>query len=200
VSNPAHAQSARPSEGRSIPLGYAERPFHLELMTGVATAVGLLGVRGEVNLGDPISLGLGVGTNAHGALWEAHARWRIVHGVRHSRAYHALTLEGAFSRARYAGVDFEPSFGLGESCDKVDPRSDCYDPPVVPQTVNWGQAELGWEEMFPTGITFRISAGLAHQIGSYHWQCSSLDVQLPCARDLPAETLFVFSLALGYAF
>ncbi len=201
-SQSAHAQSAAPFEARAIAPGYADRLFHVEAMTGIATAVGLLGVRGEINLGNPISLGLGVGANAHGPLWEAHARWRIIHGVNHrTKTFHALTFEGSFSRARYAGIDASFDAGLGEGCDKLNPNDGCYAPPITPQLVSWGQGELGWEAVFPSGFTLRLASGIAHQIGSYQWQCTVLGAAASCGtQQLPSESLFVFSVGLGYAF
>ncbi len=190
------AQSAAPREVAPALPGYGERPFHLEVVTGVATAVGLLGVRGEFNLGEPLSLGVGGGTNGVGPDWEVHARWRIIHGVHREKLYSALTLEAAFARARYEGFDLD----LGLDCDNLDPNGGCYSPPVVPQTVNWGQAELGWEMMARSGFTLRASSGFARELGSYRWQCKALDELVPCGAGRPSDTLFVFSLALGYAF
>ena len=181
------------------PLSYRERPLHLEVLTGIATSVGLFGVRGEYNLGDAFALGAGIGTNGIGPEWEAHARWRILRNVHRNTLYSALTLEGAFARGKYAG-SFDLDLGIAE-CDQLDPNGGCYKPPISPQTVNWGQVELGWEAMFRSHVTLRLAAGLAHQIGTYHWRCNALGDSVSCGtRALPSEELFVFSFALGYAF
>ncbi len=194
----ARAQSAAPVEESPRALGYATRPFHLEFLSGIATPVGVLGVRAEGNIGDLLALGAGIGANGFGPEWEAHARVRILHGVHRHKLYSALTLEGAFARGKYGGFNFDPEF---DECDRLNPHDGCYEPPVVPQTVNWGQVELGWEAMFPSGFTLRLASGWARQIGSYHWQCTVLGAPAPCGADsLPSESLFVFSFALGYAF
>ena len=165
--------------------GYHTRPVHLELLFGADTRVGELGVSLEYNLGNPLALGVGVGTNSLGAAWAAHARarpiwWQTANG----NFFHALTIEGSVSRAGYnSGID------LSALCD-------CTPTGVVAQTVYWAQGEVGWEGMLGNGFSFRASSGLASAIGSRHWQCLPED---PTCHPPPRQ-LYVQTFALGVAF
>lgn len=194
------APKLAPPESRAPAAGYAARPFHLELIAGVATTVGLLGVAGDIDLGNALSLGGGIGTNILGRDYEAHVRVRPLYKLSADRAFFsALTLEAAFASSLNSNTnsDLLP-FG---DCNSLDINSSCYDPPVVPERVYWAQAELGWEVMFASGVTLRLATGFAQEIRSPNWHCRGYDSNsaLPC-HSLPARLVFVQAFAVGYAF
>jgi hypothetical protein len=183
---PEH-RSVAPAARREA--GYRDHPFHFELIFGGDTRVGELGMAFEYALGDALSLGVGVGSNGYGAEWAANARlrpiwWRTPTGS----FFQALTLEGSVSRATQTSGEVN----LGPGCEE-----ECTDTNVVPQTVYWSQAELGWEGMIRNGFSFRASSGIANAIGSRVWRCES-----PTAAycNVPARQYFVQTFALGVAF
>ena len=183
---PEH-RSVAPAARRAA--GYRDHPFHFELIFGGDTRVGELGIALEYALGDALSLGAGVGTNGFGAEWAANARlrpiwWRTPTGS----FFQALTLEGSVSRATQTSGEVN----LGPGCEE-----ECTDTNVVPQTVYWSQAEVGWEGMIRNGFSFRASSGIANAIGSRVWRCES-----PTATycNVPARQYFVQTFALGVAF
>lgn len=165
------------------PAGYRDHPLHLEWIFGADTRVGEFGFSAEYALGDPLSIGVGVGVNDQGPEWSAHARLRPIWARTPGGAFfQALTVEGALSTAMQGnGIDI------------------CFDEcraGVVPQTVYWGQAELGWEGMLRGGFTIRVSSGIANALGSRRWQCD--DGTSSC--NTPSRQLYVQTFALGYAF
>jgi hypothetical protein len=175
--------------------GYGNRPFHLELVTGVATKVGVLGLAGEYDLGNPLSVGAGIGSNILGTDWEIHARVRPVYSLTPNGSFFsALTVEGAFARS----VNTNTNLDIGFTCNDDD-NGECADPSALPQTVYWAQAELGWEGMFRNGLTLRVATGAARELGSPTWQCKLSGQIVPCT-SLPDRTLFVQTFAVGYAF
>jgi len=190
-STPARAQGGIPHETSPNSPGYATRPFHLELETGTASPVGVLGVRAEFSIGDPLALGAGIGTNGLGPEWELHARWRVVYGVNHKRHfYDAFTIEGAFTRSRFGG---SPDISLDGGC------GDCDEPKVVAQEQSFAQAELGWEGMSAARVTLRAALGAARRLGTAAWRCESGIRPVPCGAT-PGTLLPVIAFAAGYAF
>jgi len=166
--------------------GYRDHPFKYDLIFGADTRVGEFGMSFEYAPGDPLSLGVGVGSNGYGPEWSANARLRPVWSRTPSGSFfQALTVEGSVSSATLnSGFEW---YG----CD------DCPDTRIIPQTVYWGQGELGWEGMLRNGFTFRASSGFANAIGSRKWQCESAEA-VHC--DAPPRQFYVQTFALGVAF
>jgi len=192
---PRRPELAEP-QSREPRAGYGQRPLHLELVTGVATTVGLVGVAGELDLGNPLSLGAGVGGNGYGVDWEVHARFRPIYSLPPERHFFsALTVQGTFASSLNSNTSLIP----GIDCDTNDIHDGCYAPPVVPERVYWAQSELGWEGMFQSGLTLRVATGLARELGSPSWHCEISGQIVPCG-SLPARTVFVQTFAVGYAF
>jgi hypothetical protein len=193
---PLHEQPVPADAIQSERAGYGARLFHVELITGVATTVGLLGIAGELNLGNPLSIGAGLGENGMGTDWEAHARWRPAYSVTPSGSFFTgLSLEGAFA----SSLNTNTNFAIAVDCNPDDIHGGCYDIAVVPQRVYWAQGELGWEGMFRSGLTLRVASGLARELGSPNWRCELRGQTVPC-DSLPARTVFVQTFAIGYAF
>jgi hypothetical protein len=174
---------------------FDDAPFHLELQFGAATTVGVLGIVAEYNVLDELALGAGLGLNGFGPIWGVHARARPLIGAsRSGKTLHALFVEAAFSRGQFGG---DPLQGLGSlgTCD-----SSCNSVVVVPELISWAQLELGWEAQFVSRLTLRTALGVALALNRPDWRCES-GGPVSCAGEaLPATTLFVQTLALGYAF
>ena len=186
---------------RDSELSFGARPIALELRTGLSTSVGLLGLVGELTPLDRVTIGGGIGNNGLGRIWGAHLRARplLFRPDRHGNVG-AITIESAYSRSRYQGLnlgDFASSICEG---DPSDPHGNCYSPNVVPQMVSWLQVELGAELRFRSGVSLRGSFGVATSLRAPHWQCTSHGQPAPCAEWQPAQSLPVVTLAVGYAF
>jgi hypothetical protein len=182
---------------------FNDAPFDVELRTGFATSVGVLGLVGEYAPIEEITLGAGAGVNPWGGVWGVHARVRgFGIDTRRENRRSAFTLEMAFSRGLYSRVDpFGDVFSAMCEGSPDDPSGGCYRPHVVPAAVSWGQIELGWEVRSRSGFTFRASLGVATALNFPDWGCSVEGKPATCDRaPLPASTIFAQTLAFGYAF
>jgi hypothetical protein len=174
---------AAKAEGRTH---FDDRPVQAEVRLGFGTSVGLVGLAAEYSLLDPLALGMGIGTNAYGWQWEAHARLRAFVFRRNSGRLHAMTLEGAFSRGKFRSVSLVPCVHT------------CQDEArIAPAPVSWAQAELGWEMRAPTGFALRLASGFAWPIAEPAWRC---EPQTAGCDGMPDAVIAVLSVALGYSF
>jgi hypothetical protein len=181
-------------------VSFDDRPFNLQVRTGFGSSVGSLGLVGEFDLDDRFNVGAGAGTNLLGLIVGAHARLRpVVFRTSSGRAAHAIVAEGAVSRSRYSGsLD-----GLMSSlCEGAwdDPKSQCYDPPIDPEWVWWGQLEVGWEFRHRNGMLVRATTGAAVMLAMPDWKCTLHGAPAPCGHSSPALSLPTLTLAMGYAF
>jgi hypothetical protein len=185
----------------SVPDHFADQRFHLETRLGLSTTVGLLGEVAEYNAADWLAVGGGLGINLDGPIWGVHARLRpITFASRSGRALHAITLEGAFSRGQYGSDPFGGLFSAMCEGNPDDPESSCFERTQRPEWISWAQGELGWEARFASHFTVRTSVGFATALNHPTWSCEHRGAPVACDGTAPPRTLFVESLALGYAF
>jgi hypothetical protein len=193
-SSVSSAALAVPSIQTDAPVVAEARPFHgplhVEARVGGGTTVGLVGVVAEWNVAEVLALGAGIGTNGWPVVG-ASARARLP-VWRTSKYQQALTLEPGYSRGKYqGGADLYPGACLHSDRCLVE---------LVPETVHWLQAEVGWELRARSGITFRAATGAAWLMNSIDWRCTKEGEPAACEGKSAETTLSVLTLALGYAF
>ena len=163
--------------------------------------MGVTGIVGEFDIDDGLNVGAGFGSNIVGPVGEVHLRLRpIVFRTQAGGAAHAIVVELAGSRSRYAG-SVEDLLSLGCEGPRDDPLSQCYDPPVDPVWVWWGQLDLGWEFRHRSGFLMRATTGAAVLLTNSEWRCTLRGAAVPCGMHRPSYVLpSTLTLAVGYAF
>lgn len=203
LATPAQAQSIEPDE-RSAPAqtqaSFTDHPFTLGMRAGWGTSVGLVGLVAEYNLAEPLALGAGIGLNGPGVEFGAHLKirpmtWKTMRG-----RTHAISLEGAYSRARYYSVASSiGGFGICHG-DASDPDDVCYDTTRSTAWVNWVAADVGWETLWPSGLSLRTATGAA-RLASPDPGCEIQGEEAPCERGETADHwLWTVSATLAYGF
>jgi hypothetical protein len=124
----------------------------------------------------------------------AHLRFRpIVARNSSGAAVHAVFTELGLSRGTYSGgLADATGASMCETCDE--------DPTYRPKTVWWGQAELGWEIRWVSGVLLRASTGIAAIISEPSWQCTKSGTSVPCTGERPMGWVESGTFAIGYAF
>jgi hypothetical protein len=197
----ATAAEAPQAPPRASVRHFTDAPLGIEVRTGIATSVGLLGVVGEYTPFDVVTVGGGIGTNGRGPVWDVHARFRIYQMEPLNGLLRAVTLETSFSRGKYASLRFLDVFSSLCEGDPSDPNGNCYNPTFVPAEVSWWQVELGWETRFRSGISLRPSLGFAIALNTPDWQCETNAGPGVCGdrASRPGAFIPVLALGIGYA-
>jgi hypothetical protein len=182
-------------------VAFDDRRFNIQGRLGLGTSVGLTGIVGEFDIDDGLNVGAGFGSNIVGPVGEVHLRLRpAVFRTQAGGAAHAVVVELAGSRSRYGGsIDGLVSIGCEGPWD--DPRSPCYNPPVVPTWVCWGQLDLGWEFRHRSDFLMRATTRAAVLLTNSEWRCTLRGAAVPCGMKRPSYVLpSTLTLAVGYAF
>jgi hypothetical protein len=203
LSTPAQAQlfeldeQTAPARTQS---SFTDHPFTLGMRAGWGTSVGLVGLVAEYNLLEPLALGAGVGLNGPGVEFGAHLKVRPVTWKTMRGRAHAISLEGAYSRARYSSVVSSiGGFGICHG-DSSDPDDLCYEAQRSTPWVNWVAADVGWETVWPSGLSLRTATGAA-RLASPDPGCEVQGEEAPCARGETADRwLWTVSATLAYGF
>ena len=176
---------------------WAERPFSIELMMGVATPLGLGGFMVEVAPVRWLSLGCGIGTNIIGPEVACMSRFRVA-----STPDTALALGLGVSGGPHHQ---SPGTALGALSVIAGPLSANGESPW-PSSYHWARAlwlngEVGYERRWPTGLGVRAFVGLARILNPDD------RVARPAGPDpgqhrsfQPNTTLPYAGLGWGYAF
>ena len=193
--SPVLAQEARDPEGEQnsqlVPARrkFSDRPFTVQIRTGVDTLVGLIGLAASYDVDDHLALGLGFGTNAAGLQLAALARVRPFIWQNHrTRTLKALGFEASYSTGptRWVGVtipaDGSGMFGLDEDT-------------LHWNRVHWLAGEVVYEVRTLSGFGFTVGSGLAVAAYAKGAWCSG-DVQW-CASDARSSPGVLWTVTVG---
>lgn len=145
----------------------------------------LLGVFGEVNVWDRLTVGGGGGTSGSGPEASAYVRARpIVWGGVGENALKAFTLRAEYLIMQQ-GEDF--SFCI-EACGVR----------FSNRTSQWGALSAGFEYQFWSGLALRYEFGFARVMTATGWECELDGKPVPCNRAAPPDDMMVTSLAISH--
>jgi hypothetical protein len=201
LSTPAQAQRAEPDERTTQSrTSFTDHPLSLGMRAGWGTSVGLVGLIAEYNIVEPLALGVGIGLNGPGVELGAHLKVRPITWQTMPGRTHAISIEGAYSRARYYSVSSSiGGFGICHG-DSTEPDDLCYEASRAKNWVNWVAADVGWETLWPSGLSLRAATGAA-RLASPDPGCEVRGSPAPCERDEPADHwLWTVSATLAYGF
>jgi hypothetical protein len=175
---------------------FTDSPVQLEAVLGLGTKVGELGLAGDINVANRLTVGAGLGAGLWGPIWEVHARARPL-VFSEARVLTAFTIETAFSRGKYASIPL-PISGCGQSPNDV--TDGCFDASTIPRETSFIQLEVGWEMRLHGRWVLRVSTGIAEAIAMTAPQCVDRGEPTSCGPGAPSDTVFALTTAFGYAF
>jgi hypothetical protein len=182
VALPARADAGAPSDGDQPPMSApsgllrpTDHPLSLNVVAGLGSEVGELGMTAEYSVLDRLALGVGAGKGFGGAQFAALARFRVALFQRENTVQ-SFDLVGAFSEGKYATL-FDDDSGF------------------MSEHAYWAEYTIDYE--LQTRVGFRLTAGLG-----FSQRVAATDVVVEDGDGAPSPlpaTVISTRLTVGWA-